>query len=505
MYDTARRVACAAKRLYPRDRAEGRHTVNGSGDGKRRSHRQADAIPPLKLRGALAGTYLHLIEARGDVVIGPSEISLKASDVGIVGLGKSGQLIDSFGYALKLNGQERSYRNETYEGIYFPGSEALKLNLPNNTINAIVLAFDNGVTEAEIQAVLSVTQDSVDLPIHWLGSAAQMDPDAKINAMTIGDMKKSEDDGKAYRCGTPCCAPAPSAWRVPSSPGGSGGSDDRAVGLMSQSYPALQIQYGKAPAARGCGRFSSFMCRSSAETAVQRGKTAAVPLPQRRAVGIVPQPSGIQPGVGQLQEVDGLDDTGAQLTGSAHLRVQQHILHKFRAVVAVRPFPENAEKRQQQPQQVIGKLLPPRPHGLQRRFQRGVPLLGDLHRENDGGGIGETAERPRVGGFDDEAAPEGVVGVSAPEGVHLFQIRRQAEGCVVVLRAGDALQDTGQNRTRLADDNKYLLVVSVHIAPSHSGGLIRLRAVRSAEPAFRCVFHRLTGHGLPIPQGRISF
>ena len=34
---------------------------------------------------------------------------------------------------------------------------------------------------------------------------------------------------------------APSAWRVPSSPGGSGGSDDRAVGLMSRSYPALQM------------------------------------------------------------------------------------------------------------------------------------------------------------------------------------------------------------------------------------------------------------------------
>ena len=97
------------------------------------------AIPPLKLRGALAGTYLHLIEARGDVVIGPSEISLKASDVGIIGLGKSGQLIDSFGYALKLNGQERSYRNETYKGIYFPGSGALKLNLPNNTINAMTI------------------------------------------------------------------------------------------------------------------------------------------------------------------------------------------------------------------------------------------------------------------------------------------------------------------------------------------------------------------------------
>ena len=28
------------------------------------------AIPPLKLRGALTGTYLHLIEGRGDVVLG---------------------------------------------------------------------------------------------------------------------------------------------------------------------------------------------------------------------------------------------------------------------------------------------------------------------------------------------------------------------------------------------------------------------------------------------------
>lgn len=342
------------------------------------------AIPPLKLRGALSGTYLHLIEARGDVVIGPSEISLKASDVGIVGLGKSGQLIDSFGYALKLNGQERSYRNETYKGIYFSGSEALKLNLPNNTINAIVLdssvelgafggvngrkdtvflgvgangivrgrvqipkdfpliggfganvgninlivggqttapirgvsvsegmkqafknvdiylgamvgvnirlfdtrvwvllpniidtnfrrgggwdiefrwikslpkwnwadhgveplvqaalleenpallsetpamlagaggtssaaitvnagpgetpyivlAFDNSITEAEIQAALSVTQNGADLPINWLAEDGEMDPAAAINATSIDGMQKTEDDGKEYR------------------------------------------------------------------------------------------------------------------------------------------------------------------------------------------------------------------------------------------------------------------------------------------------------------------
>ena len=97
------------------------------------------AIPPLKLRGALAGTYLHLIEGRGDVVLGPSEISLKATDVGIVGMGKTGQIIESFGYALVLNGQERTYGGQTYRGIYFGGSEELKLNLPNKTLNVIVL------------------------------------------------------------------------------------------------------------------------------------------------------------------------------------------------------------------------------------------------------------------------------------------------------------------------------------------------------------------------------
>ena len=50
------------------------------------------AIPPVKLRGALAGTYLHLIEGTGNVVIGPSEISLKATDVNLVGAGRQRRL-----------------------------------------------------------------------------------------------------------------------------------------------------------------------------------------------------------------------------------------------------------------------------------------------------------------------------------------------------------------------------------------------------------------------------
>lgn len=93
------------------------------------------AIPPIKLRGALAGTYMHLIEGTGNVVLGPSEISLKATDVGIVGLGKNAQFIDSFGYSLQLNGQKRTYKGVTYKGTYFGGSEELAINLPSKTLD----------------------------------------------------------------------------------------------------------------------------------------------------------------------------------------------------------------------------------------------------------------------------------------------------------------------------------------------------------------------------------
>lgn len=101
------------------------------------------AIPPIKLRGALTGTYLHLIEGTGNVIIGPSEISLKATDVNLVGAGAATQIVDSFGYSLKLNGQERSYKGNTYEGVYFGGSKELALNLPSKQID--VITFDSSI------------------------------------------------------------------------------------------------------------------------------------------------------------------------------------------------------------------------------------------------------------------------------------------------------------------------------------------------------------------------
>lgn len=119
-------------------------------------------IPPIKLRGAVSGAYLQLIEGRGDVVLGPSEISLKASDVGIVGFGKYGQVVDSFGYALKLTGQERKYKGTAYQGVYLVGSEELELHLPNTEFNVIVLdssielgAF-GGVNKAKDRVYLGI-------------------------------------------------------------------------------------------------------------------------------------------------------------------------------------------------------------------------------------------------------------------------------------------------------------------------------------------------------------
>ena len=121
--------------------------LNGGGAGFKDLAKTANgdyfAIPPIKLRGALAGTYMHLIEGRGDVVLGPSEISLKATDVGIVGLGDKAQIINSFGYSLQLNGQERTYNGVTYKGIYFGGSEELALNLPSNTLD--IFAINNAI------------------------------------------------------------------------------------------------------------------------------------------------------------------------------------------------------------------------------------------------------------------------------------------------------------------------------------------------------------------------
>ena len=93
-------------------------------------------IPPIKLRGTLKGTYLHLVEGKGDVIIGPSEFTLKASEVGLVG-SPNVKVIKSFGYSLKVNGQKRNYKGVEYQGFYFSGSEELEAALPSTEIDIL--------------------------------------------------------------------------------------------------------------------------------------------------------------------------------------------------------------------------------------------------------------------------------------------------------------------------------------------------------------------------------
>ena len=146
-------------------------TVNGNYFG----------IPPIKLRGTLKGTYLHLVEGKGDVIIGPSEFTLKASEVGLVG-SPNVKVIKSFGYSLKVNGQKRNYKGEEYQGFYFSGSEELEAALPSTEIDILVLntsmemgAF-GGVNNAKDRLYLGIgangiVKGAVQIPekTKWIG------------------------------------------------------------------------------------------------------------------------------------------------------------------------------------------------------------------------------------------------------------------------------------------------------------------------------------------------
>lgn len=95
------------------------------------------AIPPIKLRGAVTGTYLHLVEGTANLTLGPSEIAVKATDVNIAGAGEATKIVDEFGYSVKLSGQTKNYKDVDYQGILLTGEQSLKLLLPNASIDVI--------------------------------------------------------------------------------------------------------------------------------------------------------------------------------------------------------------------------------------------------------------------------------------------------------------------------------------------------------------------------------
>ena len=157
-------------------------TVNGNYHG----------IPPIKLRGTLKGTYLHLVEGKGDVIIGPSEFTLKASEVGLVG-SPNVKVIKSFGYSLKVNGQKRNYKGVEYQGFYFSGSEELEAALPSTEIDILDLntsmemgAF-GGVNNAKDRLYLGIgangiVKGAVQIPekIKWIGGTKLASTDINL-------------------------------------------------------------------------------------------------------------------------------------------------------------------------------------------------------------------------------------------------------------------------------------------------------------------------------------
>ena len=98
-----------------------------------------------------------------DPVKFPSRQRMSASS----GWGKNAQIIDSFGYSLQLNGQERTYNGVTYKGIYFGGSEELALNLPSKTLdiftidNAIKLGAFGGANENKDTVYLGIGANGI--------------------------------------------------------------------------------------------------------------------------------------------------------------------------------------------------------------------------------------------------------------------------------------------------------------------------------------------------------
>ena len=157
-------------------------TVNGNYYG----------IPPIKLRGTLKGTYLHLVEGKGDVIIGPSEFTLKASEVGLVG-SPNVKVIKSFGYSLKVNGQKRNYKGVEYQGFYFSGSEELEAALPSTEIDILDLntsmemgAF-GGVNNAKDRLYLGIgangiVKGAVQIPekTKWIGGTKLASTDINL-------------------------------------------------------------------------------------------------------------------------------------------------------------------------------------------------------------------------------------------------------------------------------------------------------------------------------------
>lgn len=163
--------------------------------------------------GAMAGVDIKIIDARVWVLV-PQIVQTNFRmgggwDIETKWLGKlpewdwSSKGVEPLvqGVSLENSGEEPAMLMELETAPPANGSTA------NITVSAapgetpyIVLAFDNNVTDADIQNNLTVAKDDgSSIPINWIANDGDIDPNADINATILADMKKSADDGKQYR------------------------------------------------------------------------------------------------------------------------------------------------------------------------------------------------------------------------------------------------------------------------------------------------------------------
>lgn len=155
-------------------------------------------------------------------------------------------------------------------------------------------------------------------------------------------------------------------------------------------------------------------------------------------------------GLGQGQEMHGLHN-GAGVLGTFHIAAGQQMIDELRAVVAALTLIGNPECCQIQAQVVIVIIAAVGGNGIDPGLNFPVLFLGNGQIQHHDPGLGEPLEGAPTGRFLHKAAPEGVIGMLAAEGIHNVQIRDKTDGCVIVFGFGNQLDDPGKQCSGLAD------------------------------------------------------
>lgn len=152
---------------------------------------------------------------------------------------------------------------------------------------------------------------------------------------------------------------------------------------------------------------------------------------------------------------------------------KQDLPHKLGAIIAPLRAVADMKSRKPQPQIIIVIFFPFPLHGLQGAADGIVLLGGHCDLQHLRLRIGKTLEGTEPYRFRYKPAPKRVVRMAAAEGIHQMQISIGADGRVIVLSAGDLLQDTGKESPGLGNnDINFLLRILHGGTPFHPNSVV---------------------------------